>query len=691
MAGVIQKIRDRAGFTVGIIALAMLIFILTDLLQSNTFIQEKLTGRPDMIARIYGEAIPYREFEALYQNAQRNQPDLSSENRDQLLASVWQEFLQQKLYEKEYLLGAVSVSSDEVLDLFVGEEPHPIILQIFSQGGNTYDRDKVRNVLQQAPQNPELQAQLAEIENYLVRDRMREKYLSLLKNSAYVPKIILIAQNQLDNQKRTFAYLAINYASLPDTAFPVTEGDIRGYYQAHKEEFRLTEPQHTLQYAVFYKEPSPQDSMALKKKLEELAPLFEKAASDSLFATTHTDKNVTYVEQFISEVDEFLRDSMDRAGKVIGPYLSTDGYRLAKVSSLREDTVAVYKIRHILIGIRGDTLAAKKLADSLARITNTTNFAAVANQYSEDFQSKFNGGELGWITPARFGANFVRGIKNLPLKQIKGPIRSDQGFHILEIQDKTSRKVKIAYVVKEIAPSDSTLRVLRQKAQRFASLAEKNFEEAAEKTQVSLRTSPPLRPSNYFLPGLWGVGNLAEWTFSHKKGDFSGVIEVGNAYVVARIVSADENYTSVTTLHATLEPRVRNDKKAQAILAKIQNLSYTDLSTLQANYGSGAYVSRAENVLYGSVALPGLGVEPKVQGTAFGIPLQSLSRPISGNSGVYVVQPLSEEAADTLSSSILTFQIQNQTASRANTFQNKLLSALTEIAKVEDFRYRFRY
>lgn len=691
MAGVIQKIRDRAGLTVGLIALAMLIFILTDLLQSNTFIQEKLTGRPDMIARIYGEAIPYREFEVLYQNAQRNQPDLSPENRDQLLSSVWQEFLQQKLYEKEYALSALSVSSDEVLDLFVGEEPHPIILQIFSQGGNTYDREKVRNVLQQAPQNPELQAQLAEIENYLIRDRTREKYLSLLKNAAYVPKAILVAQNKLDNHKRTFAYLAINYASLPDTAFPVTEREIRKYYQAHREEFRLTEPQHILQYAVFYKEPSPEDSLTLKRKLETLVPLFENAPDDSLFATTHTDKNIAYVEQFISEVDEFLRDSIQRAGKVIGPYLSTDGYRLAKVSSLREDTTAVYKIRHILISIRGDTLAAKKLADSLVRVTNVNNFTAVANQYSDDFQSKFNGGELGWITPTRFGANFAQGIKKLPLKQIKGPIRSEQGFHIVEIQDKTTRKVKMAYVVKEIAPSDSTLRVLRQKAQRFASLAEKNFEEAAEKTQISLRTSPPLRPSSYFLPGLSGIGSLAEWTFSHKKGDFSGVIEVGNAYVVARLLSADEDYTSPATLQTTLEPRVRNQKKAQVILSKIKALNYTDLNTLQANYGPGAYVTRAENVLYGSVALPGLGVEPKVQGTSFGIPLQSLSRPIIGNSGVYIVQPLSEEAADTLSASILTFQIQNQTTSRANTFQNKLLSALSEIAKVEDFRYRFRY
>ncbi|GIV25313.1 MAG: hypothetical protein KatS3mg026_1005 [Bacteroidia bacterium] len=613
MAGVIQKIRDKAGLAVLLIGISLLIFILTDLLQSNPFVQGLFSGQSDLVARIGSEEIRYAEYNALYERALRNTSVEDPLAEEQIKNAVWQQLLTDKLYTIEAEAAGLAVSDQELYEMFVSDQPHPLVMQVFSQGGQVYDKARVQQVLAQAENNPEIAAQLREFEDYLVQARLREKYEALLRATAYVPAPLAAYQNTLDNTTLSFSYLAISYSAVADSLVPVSESDIRRYYEDHKAEYALREPERILQYVALFKEPSREDSQAVYQKLLELREAFEKAEDDSLFAAANTDIRQDFTWRRWPDLPREVQDSLREIGQVIGPYLSDRGYVLAKVDSIARDSQPVYRLRHIMIAKGLDSVAARRRADSLLRVLKPEKFAEAANQFSDDWQTRFSSGELGWYTASgRFGKAFYEALAKAPVGRIYGLIASDQGYHIVEVQEKSDRLVRLAFIEKEIAPSNATLSVLRQKIQQVARAAEKNFEDAVQQAGLNLRISPSLRPSSASIPALVGTRELIQWAFSHKAGEMSGVIETQNAFVVARIVSAAEPpYRKWEDIRDQLEPKARNSKKAEYVLKRLKEKGGATLGGAQGSLWDGSlHESRRKCVVWGyRGAGPGHGAQ----------------------------------------------------------------------------------
>ena len=86
---------------------------------------------------------------------------------------------------------------------------------------------------------------------------------------------------------------------------------------------------------------------------------------------------------------------------------------------------------------------AKKLAtmeDVAEKIHNgSLTFEAAVNQYTEDEESKANGGEMGWLssdnTTVRqlWGDDFVDTVLALPLGQVSDVIESNTDYHIVRV------------------------------------------------------------------------------------------------------------------------------------------------------------------------------------------------------------------------------------------------------------------
>lgn len=692
MAGVIQKIRDKAGLAVLLIGISLLLFILTDLLQSNAFIQETLFGRSDVVARIGDEEVRYAAYNTLYERALRNQQVNDPLAEEQIKNAVWQQLLSDKLYEIEAQKLSLGVSPEELYEMFVSDQPHPLVMQVFTQGDQVYDKKRVQQILAQAPNNPEIAAQLREFEDYLVQVRLREKYDALLKAAAYVPAPLVAYQNQLDNTNLSFAYLAVSYSAVADSLVPLADADVRSYYNDHKEEYRLREPERILRYAVIFKEPSAEDSAQIYRRVAELKEAFKKATDDSLFAAANSDLPINFSFVRWPDLPAEIRDSVKEVGQVIGPYFTGTAYAIAKVNAILPDSQPVYRLRHIMISKGLDSVAARKRADSLLRALKPEKFAEAANQFSDDWQSKFSSGELGWYSAeGRFGKAFYEALAKAPVGRLYGIISSDQGYHIVEVQEKEARRVRLAIIEKEIFPSSATLSVLRQKAQQLARQAQANFDDAAQKMGINLRVSPAIRPSAPTIPALIGARDLIQWAFAHKKGDFSGVIETQNAFVIAQILSAEEPpYRSWESVRDQIEPKARNQKKAQYILQKLGSKA-ASLEAMREAYGAGAYISRAEDALYSGIAVPGIGVEPKVLGTAAGLSPNALSAPIEGNSGVYVLQ-LSEKKVPELTTGPTARSFSaSQSSVQANLLSGRFIEAQKERLEVEDYRYKFGF
>lgn len=84
-------------------------------------------------------------------------------------------------------------------------------------------------------------------------------------------------------------------------------------------------------------------------------------------------------------------------------------------------------VRHILV-------KEKDLADQLKKkISDGADFAKVAKQYSTCPSAK-KGGELGEVKKGQLVAVIDKAVFNLAERQLHGPIKSQFGFHLLEIK-----------------------------------------------------------------------------------------------------------------------------------------------------------------------------------------------------------------------------------------------------------------
>ena len=90
--------------------------------------------------------------------------------------------------------------------------------------------------------------------------------------------------------------------------------------------------------------------------------------------------------------------------------------------------------RHILILSGDDAAAAETLAeDLLARARAGESFAALAQEYSKDGGTAANGGDLGVLTRSQLAGDLGGAIFDMVEGEVTGPIESEFGFHIVQL------------------------------------------------------------------------------------------------------------------------------------------------------------------------------------------------------------------------------------------------------------------
>lgn len=150
-----------------------------------------------------------------------------------------------------------------------------------------------------------------------------------------------------------------------------------------------------------------------------------------------------------------------------------------------------FKVRHILISVPQDA-EDKELAElnALAKARAVTaelrvdpmgqdTWNRVAGTYSEDPGSKFSGGELGFAGSGAYVVEFENAIRRLALGEISEPVKTQFGFHIIQVMEK--RAPQDTDVVKRYLASGYTEQDLKEHARyrRYVSEFERRQKEAA--------------------------------------------------------------------------------------------------------------------------------------------------------------------------------------------------------------------
>jgi peptidyl-prolyl cis-trans isomerase D len=98
--------------------------------------------------------------------------------------------------------------------------------------------------------------------------------------------------------------------------------------------------------------------------------------------------------------------------------------------------------RHILITGKDDAAALAQAQQVLALAKSGKDFGELAKQYSQDPGSAQNGGDLGWTDRSSFVKPFADALFGMQVGEIKGPVKTQFGYHIIRLDEIQAGKAK---------------------------------------------------------------------------------------------------------------------------------------------------------------------------------------------------------------------------------------------------------
>ncbi|MDZ7364097.1 MAG: peptidylprolyl isomerase [candidate division KSB1 bacterium] len=118
---------------------------------------------------------------------------------------------------------------------------------------------------------------------------------------------------------------------------------------------------------------------------------------------------------------------------------------------------AAVHLRHILLNVtpgEAAVAAARTKIDSLSkRVRSGEDFGTLARMYSEDPGSAARGGELGFIQRGDFVREFEEAAFALQPGEISGVVRSQFGFHLIQLIERRGEKINARHILIRLATS----------------------------------------------------------------------------------------------------------------------------------------------------------------------------------------------------------------------------------------------
>jgi len=714
---VLEKIRSKTGLLVGIIGLALVIFILESLLGSGS----ALFGSSDtLVGEIAGDKIDYNTFntkvdQQIAQIQQNNpQAQINDQTKEQIVNQVWQEMINERVNKKQYNKLGVAVSTDELYDLML-VHPHQYVIQQvtdpntgkiiegFAKPDGSLDVVKLGQWVGQM--SPEQSRFWKQLETSIAEVRAAEKYNTLIKKGIYVTsaeaKDAFVAQTRQVNT----SFVMKRYASVSDSAVKVSEEEINNYYNKHKALYKVGQTTRKIEYVSFDVLPSNKDYESLQKEAMDVVEIFKTktAKEDSSYISQETEGGQVMISSYNKKNMVIADSSVFTAAKgtVFGPY--TEGtfikiYKLTDTKSVADSA----KVRHILIGLQSQKTqtqrtpdVAKRIADSLTVLLKEkkVSFDTLVKTMSDDLGSVDKGGDYGWFDENK---GFVEPFKNAGLMGTVGNISvvpTQFGFHIIEVLGVSKTRhnsYTVAQISKLIAPSSETNKEYYKLASDFAgkNLNTEAFNKAIEAEKLNKRIADDVKESDKNLPGLDEAKDLVRWIYKAKKGDVSEVFEFKDRYIVANLVSVkDKGIAPLEEVREDVTKKAIRDKKAEQFMAEFNSKAGASKSIDDIAAKMNLIVEKADNLTFASYNIPAIGREDALIGTATAMKNGAISKVIKGDNGVFVVfiNAVNEAA---LPRDFKGKQKEMEQAANGRV-DYEMYDALREKAEIEDHRGKF--
>lgn len=680
----LESIRQRPVLIISILGVALLLFILTAVDRPQELFSDNHT-----VVKVDGQKIDYMEYQRRVEEQQEQLRQQGYTNLDaaQVQQYTLQQMVNETLMNQEIERLGLKVTDKELTSALLGETPHPYVAQMLQQMGVpsaqmlydfAYNPSKNGVDAQQAQQ---LQSMWKALESDTEKLLLQQKFMSMFTGALTANKLDAQASYEDNASTSTIAYAKADFGQLKDEDFPVSDSEINSLYNQEKNRYRILEPQTVLSYITVDIAPSEADRLAAEKDVEAAVAALkaqegtEGVAADSKFYVNRVSATAAKLATNLRNNLEKLQadtvsvistyDNRYTIGKFLGSTTAVDSV-LLDIAYLNEGVSADSIVATLNSGVKADSLAAiAQKNDSVWVSMTEPSMTILRDEISQAEAGRF-------FAPKSAGANPNMAIR---VRSKKAPVT---------VYD-------IAEITYDVIPSNATVSKLNDDLRKY--LAEntnaKAFEENATKAGYSALTAV-VTPSSLSVNGLAESRNAAKWAIDAKKDQVSGVFKDDKdsrlmAAAVKDVYTGDFVPASNPEVRAYLTNKIRNQKKAESLVAKFQGKGKTvaeyatvmgvKADTTQVTFGQG-YIRNFgmnESALQANVAVAKQG---EVRG------------PIALNNSVVVFDVVSvanQGRAFNYENDAMVF---NQREG-VQTFQNQLFNVLLGNKKIENRIQKF--
>ena len=480
-----------------------------------------------------------------------------------------------------------------------------------------------------------------EFETAIKDELLQQKFQQLVTDGITASDAEVHAEFQRQNEKVKLDYVVIRPDDL-QAKIEVSDADLAAYFEKNKAAYVVPE-RRTVDYALL-------DLLLLRQRAQ----------------VTEDEEKVYYQ----AHIDQYKLEDRAHVAHIL---FKTVGKTDAEVAEIK-----------------------KKAEDVLNKAKHGGNFADLAKQYSED-TSKDKGGDLDWIVRGQTVPEFESAAFSLPKGAISDLVKTQYGFHIIEVIDRQTARTQTFDEVK--APIAAQL--LTEKAEQLGeTLSGQIAEEIRRSGRVPIDQiakkfdmttgEAKLVESNQPLPELGNSPALLDTIFHQRVGDLSAPIHTDKGYVVLSV--KDIQTTHPATL-AEVRDRVTGDLRRE----KAVELAKTRADDLAKRAKGGENFAAAAKALglevKSSDAITRTGNVPdagsaKLFAAAFTMPAGQSGDPISlgGNWAVYRVaqhDPVNQDDYEKQKSKLQETVLQQKRQTAFDLFRTSLRTRLQQEGKLQ--------
>ncbi|MEM8939302.1 MAG: SurA N-terminal domain-containing protein [Bacteroidota bacterium] len=369
----------------------------------------------------------------------------------------------------------------------------------------------------------------------------------------------------------------------------------------------------------------------------------------------------------------------------------------------REETRSLEYVSFSIIPSASDSTVAQKeiidLRERIATVDNDSSFVSINSDdpysfitYNEDnLPDSLQGKKVGYITEPAI-------------------INGAYEFYKLSRIDKVSADsslYRVGKVRKDISLyiSDETINEVYREADRFAASVGnlEEFRNLAKDQGLSINKGTGIDKNAQRVGRLVDARTLVLWLYNDGEvGAVSDVREIGDQYIVAAMTALQkEGVANLEDVRNQVKRKVKNEKKAEVIISKLNGLDASDIESIAIAYGDEAKNGSADFQLF-SNNITGIGYAPEVVGLSLALDEEEMTRAFAVQDGVALIKLTGKDIPEDLEDySSYTIQV-----SRKRLGSNSLLAdfplsyfrifisgkiddAIKEFAEIEDMRYKF--